>query len=68
MNVLLLDYEIKRKGYTKESLAEAIGISRTAFYRKCSGKSDFTLGEIKAIAKELDLHNVDDIFFAEEVS
>lgn len=68
MNMLLLDYEMKRRGYTRETLAKAIGVSRSAFYRKCNGKTEFTLAEIKAIATILELDNVGEIFFAEKVS
>lgn len=66
--MLLLDYEMRKKGYTRETLAKKIGISRSAFYRKCNGKTEFTLAEIKAIADVLELKNVGDIFFAEKVS
>lgn len=68
MNVLLLDYEMKKRGYTREKLAKAIGKSKSAFYRKCCGKSQFTLAEIKAIADILNLENVEQIFFADKVS
>jgi transcriptional regulator with XRE-family HTH domain len=65
MDILLLDYEMKKRGYSREKLAAAIGISRSAFYRKCNGKSEFTLAEIKAIASVLQLNNTEEIFFCE---
>lgn len=68
MDILLFEYEMKKRGYTREKLAEAIGISRSAFYRKCSGKSEFTLAEIKAIAEILSLDDINSIFFADKVS
>lgn len=68
MNILLLDYEMRKRGYTREKLAAAIGISSSAFYRKCNGKSEFTLAEIKAITDILELSNMSEIFFAEKVS
>lgn len=68
MDALLLEYEMKKRGYTRESLAAAIGISRSALYRKLAGKSEFTLAEIRAIADVLDLTNTTAIFFANEVS
>jgi transcriptional regulator with XRE-family HTH domain len=68
MDILLLDYEMKKRGYSREKLAAAIGISRSAFYRKCNGKSEFTLAEIKAIASVLQLNNTEEIFFANKVS
>lgn len=68
MNVLLLDYEMKRRGYNRETLAAAAGISRSAFYRKCAGKSEFTRAEIQKISAVLNLTNCMDIFFADKVS
>ena len=68
MNILLLDYEMRKRGYPRAKLAAAIGISSSAFYRKCNGKSEFTLAEIKAITDTLELSNMREIFFAEKVS
>ena len=42
-----LEYEMKRRGVTVENLCENIGMSRSAFYRKCRGTSEFTLTEIQ---------------------
>ena len=50
-------------------VAEAIGISRSAWFRKVNGNSEFTQGEIKILRQELclDDHQTSDIFFSEEV-
>ena len=54
-----LEYEIKRRGLVKVDVQQAIGLSRTAFYRKCNGITDFTLSEVKAIAEFLGLSSDD---------
>ena len=64
MNKALLEYEMKKKDVSIAEMCSAIGISRSAFYRKCNGVSEFTLGEIKKIVKYLDLNNPIEIFFA----
>ena len=43
-------------------------MSRSAFYRKCNGISEFTQGEIQHIVDILDLESPMGIFFAEKVS
>lgn len=65
-----LEYEIKRRGLVKVDVQQAIGLSRTAFYRKCNGITDFTLSEVRAIADFLGLSPDDilDIFFAKKDS
>ena len=68
MNKDLLEYKMKSKGVTTDELCQLIGISRSAFYRKCNGVSEFTLNEIKKIVLVLDLESPIDIFFADEVS
>lgn len=65
MNTALLDYEIKRNGYTHESLCKELGISLSAFYRKRNGKSEFKKSEITKIVAILKLDSPVDIFFAE---
>lgn len=64
MNKALLEYEMKTRGVSTEELCEKIGISRSAFYRKCNGTSEFTLGEIKTIVAALGLDSPINIFFA----
>lgn len=63
-----LEYEMKRRGVTVENLCENIGMSRSAFYRKCRGTSEFTLTEIQKIVENLGLDSPMGIFFAEKVS
>lgn len=68
MDVLRLKYEIKKNKMTTEEFCKSIGISKTAFYRKCNGTSDFTRKEIQKIKELLNLDSPDEIFFAKEVS
>ncbi len=60
-----LEYEMKSRGVTVEKMCKDIGISRSAFYRKCRGTSEFTLAEIKKIVEYLGLKSPMGIFFAE---
>ncbi len=58
-----LQYEMKRKGVTIGQLCKKIGITRSTFYRKCRGLSEFTQGEIQSIVDYLELDNPMEIFF-----
>lgn len=68
MNKALLEYEMKKNNLTADELCKKMNISRSAFYRKCNGISEFTLGEIKQIVNILCLESPMEIFFADEVS
>lgn len=68
MNAALLEYEMKCRKVSKAEMCEVLGISRTAFYRKCNGISEFTQSEIQKIANYLNLEDIVPIFFAERVS
>jgi predicted DNA-binding transcriptional regulator AlpA len=68
MDKALLEYEMKKRGVSIEEMCSVIGISRSAFYRKCTGSSEFTQSEIQAIVKHLKLESPMGIFFANEVS
>ena len=57
MDKYKLEYEMKTRGITIEKLCTELHISRSAFYRKCNGISEFTQGEIQM-----------GIFFADKVS
>lgn len=68
MDKLKLEYEMKSRGVSVDDLCEAIKISRSAYYRKVNGKSEFTQGEIQAIVDYLGLASPMGIFFQEKVS
>ena len=65
MNKALLEYKMSEKGKSIEDMCRILNISRSAFYRKCNGKSEFTLREIKEIVAILNLDSPVEIFFAE---
>lgn len=68
MNKARLEYEMSLRGISKGDLCKHIGISRSAFYRKCNGISEFTHGEIVAIVKFLGVESPIGIFFDDKVS
>lgn len=68
MNKALLEYEMKKRGVTAADMCAMLGISRSAFYRKCNGQSEFTQSEIQKIVDYLDLATPVGIFFTEKVS
>ncbi len=63
-----LEYEIKKNGMNIAEFCDKIGISRSAFYRKCIGETEFTLSEINTIIDVLGLDSPVGIFFADRVS
>ena len=68
MNRFELESMIKRNGYTMEQFATEMGISRSAFYRKMRGNTEFTQSEIQKVMDLLRLPSPVGIFFAEKVS
>ena len=64
MNTALLEYKMKENGKSILDMCEMLGISRSAFYRKCNGKSEFTQSEIQKIVVYLKLDSPVEIFFA----
>ena len=68
MDRFKLEYEMKTRGVTVQALCKAIGMSRSAFYRKCNGTSEFTQREIQKIIDILNIESPVGIFFAKKVS
>lgn len=68
MNRAKLEYEMKIRNITTEMLCEAIGMSRSAFWRKKTGASQFTQKEIVDIVNYLHLESPMGVFFDPEVS
>ena len=64
MNKALLEYKMAENGKSISDMCSMLEISRSAFYRKCNGKSEFTQSEIQKIVKYLNLESPVDIFFA----
>ena len=65
MNKALLEYQMKVNGKSISDMCKMLDISRSAFYRKCNGISEFTQSEIKKIVDYLNLASPVDIFFTE---
>ena len=68
MNKYKLEYEMKSRGITVGKLCEDLEMSRSAFYRKCNGISEFTQSEIQNIVDYLGLSSPMGIFFEDKVS
>lgn len=68
MNKARLEYEMSIRGVTRTELCNAIGISKSAYYRKCNGTSEFTQGEIQKIVDFLGLETPMGVFFDAKVS
>lgn len=64
MNAALLVYEMKRAGISTAEMCEKLHISRSAFFRKCNGQSEFKLKEIQQIVDILKLESPAPIFFS----
>lgn len=64
MDKARLECEMKKKGISRSALCKIIGMSRSAFYRKCCGISEFTQSEIQRIVDVLQLDSPMEIFFA----
>lgn len=62
-----LQYEMKTKNVSVDQMCEACGMSRSAFYQKCKGASQFNLNEIQTIVNVLGVDPMS-IFFVSEVS
>ena len=70
MNAKELKAQMIRKEKSVDQLCMALGISRSSWFRKIGGESEFTQGEIAGLRFELELddHLTAKIFFSEEVS
>lgn len=68
MDKARLMYEMQKKGISNQEMCDRLNMSRSAFYRKCNGISEFTQGEIQKIVDILELNSPMGIFFAEKVS
>ena len=70
MNINMLKAQIALKGKKNSDIAELLGISKSAIYRKLSGKSDFTRKEILLLINFLGISTdrAMEIFFNQKVS
>lgn len=60
---------MREKGFTIETLAEKIGISKTGFFNKLHNKAEFVASEVAQLSKLLKINTADmkAIFFANNV-
>lgn len=65
----LLKGFIASKGFTLDSMAARIGISKASLQARLSGKAAFTLNEARTIAQllELDQESINACFFAARI-
>ena len=63
MHSNLLRAALAQQGMTQGKLAELVGISPNSLSRKRNGKRQFTLGEVEAISRVLELQNPAAVFF-----
>lgn len=68
MNKKKLEERMEQCGVSKKQAYQRLHISRSAFYRKMNGLSEFTLKEIRELMFMLDLDDADEIFFDKKVS
>lgn len=68
MDKAKLIYEMTKRNVSIQQMCSKLNMSRSAFYRKCNGISEFTQGEIQSIVDILNLDSPMGIFFAEKVS
>lgn len=70
MNVPKLKAKMILENKSVDNVLEALGISRSAWFRKTTGASEFTQSEISSmrVLLNLDDHETAEIFFEEEVS
>lgn len=70
MNVNKLRAKLFEHGISPEEMAQKLKISKTAFYRKLRGVTEFKQSEIMGIITFLDLNyqDIHEIFFAQKVS
>ncbi len=68
MDAELLKYEIAKNNLKVKDVCESLHMSKSAFYRKCKGDSEFTRDEIEQIIELLHIENPMPIFFKNKVS
>lgn len=68
MNKARLEYEMSIREVSRSDMCAILEISRSAFYRKCNGESEFTQSEIQKIVDHLNLETPVGIFFTDKVS
>lgn len=69
MNFDLLEYKMKEAGYKSvEQRAEALGLSLSAYYRRASGRCEWSKKEMDIVLDLFGTETMNAIFFSEKVS
>jgi DNA-binding XRE family transcriptional regulator len=69
LNLTLLKSEIDESKFTKNEIAEYLGITRQGFYNKLNGTKEFKASEVKKLSQILNLSSkrFNEIFFNDYV-
>lgn len=65
MNKQALFNRMREQGLSITDMYRALDMSRSSFYRKCNGQSEFTRREIIQIMEILSVRDPNEIFFSE---
>ena len=68
MDIVLFEKAIDDSGLSINQIYTELGMSRSAFFRKRKGETEFTWSEIEKLVKILGLKSPVPVFFKEEVS
>lgn len=69
MNQLLLEYTLKAKGVSRETLARTQGWSAATTTRRLNGRTPWTVNEVRNLLRlGFTLEDVEKIFFSDSVS
>ena len=68
MDKELFDKAIDNSGLSINQICEQLGMSRSAFFRKRKGETEFTWSEIEKLVDILGLKSPVPVFFKEKVS
>lgn len=67
MDAVKLRDAMQERGISVNRMCDELGISRKAFWSKCTGKSEFKQSEIVKICELLGMKDGTEIFFPESV-
>lgn len=69
MNQLLLEYTLKAKGVSRETLARIQGWSAATTTRRLNGRTPWTVNEVRNLLRlGFTLEDIEKIFFSDSVS
>ena len=63
-----LQAQMVLKGKNGKDVADRLGINEATFYRKMSNDGDFTRNQMGILIEFLDITNINEIFFANNVA